>query len=631
MNSSTEHAARRLPVGADLLSSDTASFRVWAPQRKRVTLVIEGDPQREVALAREQGGYFSATVSDVRAGLLYRYRLDDDDVLRPDAASRYQPQGHDGPSQLVDPSAYRWRDTAWRGVQLRGQVIYEMHIGTYTTQGTWRAAARELPWLAQLGVTLLEIMPVGEFPGGYGWGYDVVHHYAPTHLYGTPDDMRAFVDVAHGLNMGVILDVVYNHCASVGCFLQAYTSDYFTDRYKNDWGNAFNYDGSASRPVREYVLSNVEYWILEFHLDGFRLDATQSMFDSSSKHIIAEISERARAAAGERSVVLIGENEPQDIGLTLPAAQHGGGLDALWNDDFHHSARVAMTGRREAYYYDYLGAPQELIAALKWGFLYQGQYYAWQKKRRGTPSLGAAPQRFVLFLQNHDQVANSARGLRIHELTDRGRWRACTALLLLAPCTPLLFQGQEFAASAPFLYFADNAGDIAAVVRDGRREFLSQFRSIAAGGHEWLMDPSSRQAYERCKLDLSERETHTHAVALHRDLIALRRTDPVFAAQQPGSVDGAVLSDAAFVLRYFDREGEHGDRLLLVNLGREVCYTPTPEPLLAPPVERRWKVIWASEDVAYGGTGAPDPCAEDHWRMPAYAALVFAAERDHDV
>jgi maltooligosyltrehalose trehalohydrolase len=192
----------------------------------------------------------------------------------------------------------------------------------------------------------------------------VVHHYAPTRLYGTPDDMRAFVDAAHGLNMGVILDVVYNHCASVGCFLQAYTSDYFTDRYKNDWGNAFNYDGSASRPVREYVLSNVEYWILEFHLDGFRLDATQSMFDSSSKHIIAEISERARAAAGERSVVLIGENEPQDIGLTLPTAQHGGGLDALWNDDFHHSARVAMTGRREAYYYDYLGAPQELIAAL---------------------------------------------------------------------------------------------------------------------------------------------------------------------------------------------------------------------------------------------------------------------------
>jgi maltooligosyltrehalose trehalohydrolase len=631
MNSLTEHAARRLPVGADLLSADAASFRVWAPRRKRVTLVIEGDPQREVALAREEGGYFSATVSDVRAGLLYRYRLDDDAVLRPDPVSRYQPHGHDGPSQLVDPSAYRWRDTAWRGVQLRGQVIYEMHIGTYTTQGTWQAAARELPWLAQLGVTLLEIMPVGEFPGAYGWGYDVVHHYAPTHLYGTPDHMRAFVDVAHGLNMGVILDVVYNHCASVGCFLQAYTSDYFTGRYKNDWGKAFNYDGRDSRPVREYVLSNVEYWIREFHLDGFRLDATQSMFDSSGKHIIAEISERARAAAGERSVVLIGENEPQDIGLTLPVAQHGGGLDALWNDDFHHSARVAMTGRREAYYYDYLGAPQELIAALKWGFLYQGQYYAWQKKRRGTPSLAAAPQRFVLFLQNHDQVANSALGLRIHELTDRGRWRACTALLLLAPCTPLLFQGQEFAASAPFLYFADNAADIAPVVRDGRREFLSQFRSIAAGGHEWLMDPSSSETYERCKLDLSERETHPQAVALHRDLIALRRTDPVFAAQRPGSVDGAVLSDAAFVLRYFDREGEHGDRLLLVNLGRELCYMPTPEPLLAPPAQRRWKMIWASEDVAYGGTGAPDPRAEDHWRMPAYAALVFAPERNGDV
>ncbi|HWI14865.1 MAG TPA: malto-oligosyltrehalose trehalohydrolase, partial [Burkholderiales bacterium] len=568
MNSICASATRRLPVGAELLSVSTASFRVWAPRRDRVTLVIESGMRREVALQREPEGYFSATVDGLAAGTLYRYRLDDEEALHPDPVSRAQPRGHDGPSQLVDPSGYRWRDGAWRGVTLKGQVAYEMHIGTYTAEGTWRAAARELPWLAQLGVTLLEVMPVGEFPGSFGWGYDVVHHYAPSHLYGSPDDMRAFVDEAHALGMGVILDVVYNHCASVGCFLQAYTSDYFTDRYRNDWGHAFNFDGASSAPVREYVASNVEYWIREFHLDGFRLDATQSMYDSSDKHIIADISEHARAAAAGRDIVLIGENEPQDIALTRPSAKGGGGLDALWNDDFHHSARVAMTGRREAYYHDYLGTPQELISAVKWGFLFQGQYYAWQKKCRGTPSLAGNPQRFVLFLQNHDQVANSARGWRIDRLTDKGRWRACTALMLLAPGTPLLFQGQEFAASSPFLYFADNGAEIAPVVRDGRREFLSQFRSIAAGGDVCLIDPASREAYERSKLDLRERETHSEAVALHRDLLALRRTDPVFSAQRAGGVDGAVLASEALVLRYFDRDGTHGDRLLVVNLGR---------------------------------------------------------------
>ncbi|MGE5525659.1 MAG: malto-oligosyltrehalose trehalohydrolase [Rhodospirillaceae bacterium] len=627
MSSISEQVTRRLPIGAEFLSSDVGSFRVWAPQRKSVTLVIEAeDKKREVPLTRDAQGYFSAVVSGVQAGTLYRYRIDDEEDLSPDPVSRAQPYGHDGPSQLVDPAAYRWGDTAWRGVRLRGQVVYEMHIGTYTREGTWRAAARELPWLAGLGVTLLEVMPVGEFPGRYGWGYDIVHHYAPMHLYGTPDDMRAFIDAAHALGMGVILDVVYNHCTPIGCFLHKYAGEYFTTRYKNEWGNAMNYDGRGSSGVREYVLSNVEYWIEEFHVDGFRLDATQTLYDSSTRHIVADISDRARAAAAPRDIVLIGENEPQDIALTRPTSEGGGGLDALWNDDFHHSARVALTGKREGYYLDYLGTAQEFVAAAKCGFLYQGQYYTWQKKRRGTPTLGGAPERFVTFIQNHDQVANSARGLRIHELTDAGRWRACTALMLLAPGTPLLFQGQEFAASSPFVYFADNGPDVAPVVHEGRRKFLSQFRSIAAGGHVWLIDPAVPEAYERCKLDLRERDTHEHAVALHRDLIRLRRSDPVFAAQRAGGVDGAVLSRDAFVLRYFDRGGEHGDRLLIVNFGPDLELTPMPEPLLAPPPGARWKLLWSSEDVRYGGGGTADPSGAHTWGIPARAALAFAAE-----
>jgi len=619
---------RRFPIGVEVLGAGAASFRVWAPRCERVAVVIGQQPCREVILAQESNGYFAGTVSDVVPGTLYRYRLDGGETLQPDPASRSQPQGHDGPSALVDPSCYAWTDDAWKGVALKGQVIYEMHIGTYTKEGTWRAAARELPWLANLGVTLLEVMPVGEFPGRYGWGYDVVHFFAPTHLYGTPDDMRAFVDRAHALGMGVILDVVYNHCASVGNFLDRYACEYFTDRHENEWGNAFNFDGPRALPVREFILTNVEYWIREFRLDGFRLDATQTIFDASPTHIIAEIGERARLAAGDRRVVVIAENEPQHVELTAPVAKGGYGLDALWNDDLHHSARVAMTGRREAYYVDYRGTPQELVSAVKRGFLYQGQYYTWQKKARGTPALGTDPARFVVFLQNHDQVANSTRGLRIHELADPGCVRACTALMLLAPGTPMLFQGQEFAASTPFLYFADNEPDTAAVVKQGRQDFLSQFRSVAAGGHVCMRDPSALSTFERCKLDLDERGTHAAAVALHRDLLRLRRDDPVFSAQREGRVDGALLGGEAFVLRFFGGGEEEGDRLLIVNLGAQLDYTPMPEPLLAPPRLRHWRLTWSSEDVRYGGDGTPHPCIDGSWQIPAHAALVLAPARE---
>jgi maltooligosyltrehalose trehalohydrolase len=361
----------------------------------------------------------------------------------------------------------------------------------------------------------------------------------------------------------------------------------------------------------------------EFHLDGFRLDATQSMFDSSRTHIIAELTERSREAAGSRAVYVVGENEPQQVNLLESREEGGFELDALWNDDFHHTARVALTGRTEAYYTDYRGTPQEFVSAAKRSFLYQGQYYAWQKKPRGSHTAGLDPARFLVFLQNHDQVANSTRGQRLHELTSPGRYRAATALLLLGPQTPLLFQGQEFAASTPFLYFADNAGENAEVVRKGRGEFLSQFPSIAAGGHVLLTDPASPETFERCKLDLSERERHTQAVALHRDLLKLRHGDAVFSAPKEGAVDGAVLSAEAFVLRYLGEAGD--DRLLIINFGTELALTPVPEPLLAAPRAREWKLTWSSEDVAYGGDGTQPPNCVEAWHVPAHAALVFSA------
>jgi maltooligosyltrehalose trehalohydrolase len=622
LHSAQHQRVRRYAIGAEVTGPDSVSFRVRAPCRTRVAVAVQSaGAQSEFQLRAEGDGYFSGTPTGIRSGMLYSLRLDDQEELYPDPVSRFQPKGYDGPSQIVDADAYAWSDEAWCGPERRGQVIYEMHIGTFTPQGTWRAAAAALPWLAELGVTVLEVMPVGEFPGRFGWGYDVVHFFAPTRLYGSPDDMRAFVDTSHRLGIGVILDVVYNHCSTVGCFLPAFDSNFFSQRHRNDWGHALNFDGENAEGVREFFLTNADYWIREFHLDGFRLDATQSIFDSSPTHILAEMTDRARKAAGNRAVYIVGENEPQHVQLLQAERRGGYGLDALWNDDFHHSARVAVTGRSEAYYTDYRGAPQEFVSAAKRAFLYQGQYYAWQKQPRGSATSGLDPDRFVNFLQNHDQVANSTRGQRLHELTSPGRYRAATALLLLAPQTPMLFQGQEFAASSPFLYFADNAPENAAAVSKGRREFLTQFPSIAAGGHAWLLDPASPESFERCKLDLSEREAHSHAVALHRDLLKLRRDDAAFAGQPSGSVDGAVLGPEAFALRFFDTSGD--DRLLIINFGIELILSPIPEPLLAAPVSREWTLLWSSEDIAYGGDGTPPPLRSEAWHLPAHCALVF--------
>ncbi len=620
-------AGRRLPVGADLLPSGTVHFRVWAPVRRRVAVVLEAGPgsPATVDLEPQPGGYFAGP-APAAAGTRYRYRLDGDPTPYPDPASRFQPDGPHGPSEVVDPAAFRWTDADWPGVRPQGQVIYEMHVGTFTPEGTWAAAARQLPVLKDVGVTVLEVMPVADFPGRFGWGYDGVDLFAPTRLYGRPDDFRAFVDRAHGLGLGVVLDVVYNHLGPDGNYLKAFGPDYFSRRYTTDWGEAINFDAEDSGPVREFFAANAAYWVDEFHLDGLRLDATQNVYDASDRHILADIAAAARQAAGRRSVLLVAENEPQHVKIVRPVERGGYGLDMLWNDDFHHTAMVALTGRSEAYYTDYRGSPQEFVSAAKYGYLYQGQWYKWQKKRRGTPAFGLPPAAFVAFVQNHDQVANSGRGLRVHALTSPARFRAMTALVLLGPGTPMLFQGQEFAASSPFFYFADHKPELAALVRKGRTEFMRQFPSVAEPHMlAWLPDPGDPATFERSKLDPAERERNRTVVDLHRDLLRLRREDPAFRAQRIGGVDGAVLGPEAFVLRFFGEEhGGPDDRLLVVNFGRDLHLNPAPEPLLAPPEGRRWEVLWSSEDPKYGGGGTPPPdTADDNWHLAGHAAVVL--------
>jgi maltooligosyltrehalose trehalohydrolase len=623
---------QRLPIGAELVQPEGVHFRVWAPRRRRVEVVLEQEggftsegPQATVELTRETDGYFSGLAAGARAGSIYRYRLDGGSELYPDPASRFQPEGPHGASQVIDPRHFRWTDAGWRGVHLQGQVIYEMHVGTFTGAGTWEAAARELPELASLGISVVEVMPVAEFPGRFGWGYDGVNLFAPTHLYGNPDDFRRFVDRAHAAGLGVILDVVYNHLGPDGNYLKQFAEDYFTDRYANEWGEAINFDGPNSGPVREFFATNAAYWIDEFHLDGLRLDATQQIFDQSPNHILTQIGCRVRESARGRDTLVVAENELQHSKVVRPAPQGGYGLDAVWNDDFHHSALVALTGRNEAYYGDFLGNPQEFISAVKWGYLYQGQRGSWKKVCRGTPALDFPPARFVTYIENHDQVAHSGRGLRCRQLTSPGRHRAMTALFLLAPGTPMLFQGQEFGATSPFFFFADHKPELAGLVRDGRAKFLSRFRSLAAPEMQIrLPDPGDRQTFERCKLNLAEREQHAEVYALHRELLRLRREDPAFRAQQPRGVDGAVLGLQAFVLRYFVQNGS--DRLLIVNFGRDLSLNPNPEPLLAAPEGRAWTVLWSSEDPRYGGAGTPPVDTDEFWQIPGESAVVLYAQ-----
>jgi maltooligosyltrehalose trehalohydrolase len=619
---------RRYPVGAELIDGGQTHFRVWAPKAANVDVVLEESAAKEARrsfhpLNREADGYFSGAVG-AGADARYRFCVNKAEHFHPDPASRYQPDGPHGSSCIVDPGMFRWTDANWSGVTLKGQIVYEMHVGTFTKEGTWCAAMGQLTELARIGISVIEMMPIADFAGQFGWGYDGVDLFAPSHLYGVPDDLRAFIDKAHSLGVAVILDVVYNHFGPDGNYIGVFADQYFTKRYENDWGESINFDGPDSGPVREFYLSNGRYWIEEYHFDGFRFDATQDVHDQSSEYIIGAIGRAARDAARERSLILIAENEPQETKLLRSRNEGGDDLDGVWNDDFHHAAVVALTGRNEAYYTDYLGSPQEFISAAKYGYLYQGQPYSWQDAPRGTPAFGFPPEAFVCFIENHDQIGNTARGDRLRFETSPGRYRAATALLLLGPWTPLLFQGQEFGASTPFMYFTD-VGDatMRETIGKGRAEFLAQFPSLASKEtQKSLVAPDDPNAFSRCKLDFSERGKNRPLYDLYVDLLKLRREDSRFREQIPGGIDGAVLGPASFVLRYFSKQHEN-DRLLIVNFGKLQSFSPAPEPLLAPLPGFDWEELWSSESPRYGGPGAVTVATQDRWLIPAEAAVAL--------
>ena len=609
--------SRRYPIGAELVSRDEAELRVWAPEAPALTLVIDG---RTVAMAPDAGGYFVVR-TQARAGSRYGFRFDGDDKVYPDPASRAQPDGPHGLSAVVDLDAYAWQDAGWRGVSLPGQVLYELHVGTFTREGTWRAAAARLPRLRDVGATVIQMMPVSEFAGEFGWGYDGVHWFAPYHAYGAAADLQAFVDAAHQLGLAVILDVVYNHLGPSGNYLPRFSPHYLSRRYANEWGDALNFDGPRADGMRELVLANVAYWVREFHVDGYRVDAAQQIYDASPEHMVAALTRVTRETAAPREVIVLAEHEPQHARLMRPVSAGGYGLDGVYNEDLHHSVRVALTGTHEAYTSDYRGTSREWLSAALHGFLFQGQYYPWQSARRGAPALDCPSHQFIAFLENHDQVANAAVGRRLIDVTSAPAWRAMTALLLLGPWTPLLFQGQEWASRTPFGYFSDHEPDLQAAVFQGRQAFLSQFTRLAAEYEGATVEAIGRPAFQACRLDHDFDAAAEPAWRMCRDLLSLRRHDAAL-GQHAARLAGSTLDDRTLLLRFIGHVA-HEDRLLVVNLGPDFDFACAPDPLVAPPELFCWSVLWCSEDRGYGGVGIAGNCPPAKLVATGQATTVF--------
>lgn len=607
---------RKYPIGAEIFPEGT-HFRVWAPDHKKMELVIEDkEPNLYIPMKKEAKGFFSVLTKEAGEGTLYRYLLSGSQLCA-DPASRFQPLGPMGPSCVINPH-FKWTDKKWKGIEPHSHVAYELHIGTFTELGTFEAARKQLPYLEELGITLIEIMPLADFPGHFGWGYDGVNLFAPCRLYGKPDELKEFINDAHARGIGVILDVVYNHLGPDGNQLVNFAQEYLSSKYSTDWGQAINFD---SRYSREFFLTNAKYWIEEYHFDGLRIDATPLIFSSTRIHILQELTQVIKEAGGKRKTIAIGENEPQDTKLLRNHLEGGYGFDMLWNDDFHHSAQVRLTGKREAYFFDYLGSPQEFISALKYGFLYQGQYYDWQKKNRGTLLQEIDPNSMMIFLENHDQLANSSYGMRLHQRADPGNFRALTTLFLLSPNTPLLFQGQEFNSSKPFCYFADHTPQLSSLIKKGRNAELSQFPRLGTQEVQTILPhPENPITFIQSKLDHSEKIKNSKMLLFHKDLINLRRTDPVFNQSHVIKIDGACVSSDAFLIRYFSKDD--GDRLVIVNFGPDLYFNPAPEPLLAPGNEREFEILLSSESLRYGGEGTP-PINIPYWKILGHSAIVL--------
>ncbi|MFB3816462.1 MAG: malto-oligosyltrehalose trehalohydrolase [Candidatus Methylomirabilales bacterium] len=609
MEHPTQEAVRPAP-GPVLLPDGGTRFRVWAPRCRRVDLLLAGAGPTRMQEAGE--GWFEALAPSAGPGTRYRYLLDGERE-RPDPASRSQPAGVHGPSEVVDPAAFPWTDAGWRGQPLARMVLYELHVGTFTPEGTFDAVIPRLPALADLGVTALELMPVASFPGRRNWGYDGVAPYAPQRSYGGPAGLRRLVDACHRHGLALVLDVVYNHLGPEGNYLAEY-GPYFTDRYETPWGQAINFDGADARPVRDFFIANACAWVEEYHVDALRLDAIHGIFDASPRHILAEMNQAVQALAGRlgRSVPLIAESDLNDRRV-VEDVPRGYGLAGQWSDDFHHAVHVLLTGERRGYYADF-GAVEDLAKAHTHRFIYDGRPSAYRGRTHGTPAADLPAERFVVFVQNHDQVGNRARGERLGQLTGAPQAKLAAAAMLLSPYVPLLFMGEEYLEAAPFCYFTDfTDAALREAVSRGRREEFAAF-----GWTGEVPDPQDPATFAASRLDwdLRARPPHAEVLAFYRRLLALRREHPALRAGQLAveRLDGATLA--------VTRRAEDGVAALhLMRFSPEAAAVP----LRA--AGGSWQRLLDAAEERYGGPGSASPAriaaGEDPIRLGPWASVLY--------
>ena len=566
------------PFGATVLPGGGVRFRLWAPAANAVDLSFQG---QFIPMERREENFFEKTIPAAKAGDLYRYRIDRGPQV-PDPASRFQPQDAEGPSEVIDPAAFPWEDDGWKGRPWEEAVVYELHVGSFSQEGSYRGIQKKIQYLAEIGVTAIELMPLSDFAGKRNWGYDGVLPYAPDSAYGRPEDLKALVQAAHRAGLMVFLDVVYNHFGPKGNYLGLYSPQFFTDRYRTPWGAAINFDGPDSKWVREYFIRNACYWIEEYRLDGLRFDAVHAIMDSSPRHVLLDMATRVRDSFPERKIHLILENDANQARFL-----GRGKYSAQWNDDSHHAYHVLATGETDGYYVAYADGPaRHLARCLAEGFAYQGEVSPFTKEKRGEPSAKLLPIAFVDFLQNHDQIGNRAFGERLISLGDEAVLKNLTAILLLAPSPPLLFMGEEWGCRQPFLFFCDFGGELGEAVRNGRREEFKRFAAFRdPAARSRIPDPLAEGTFRQCVLrwDESDPEWVQH----YKTLLSIRALE--IANRRAGPGEYRMLGPRAFeVLWPLPNDAE---LRLVANLG---------EAAIVPPAEERGRLLWAN-----GDPGAP--------------------------
>jgi maltooligosyltrehalose trehalohydrolase len=583
-------------IGSNYLGNGCCEFTVWAPAHNEVAVQIVSPTQRLLPMQKDEWGYFKVLAEDIEPGTLYFYKLAGE-TDKPDPASHSQPKDVHGPSEVVDHSNFTWTDAGWSGIPLEEMIIYELHVGTFTPEGTFEAIIPRLKELYEFGVNAIELMPIGQFPGNRNWGYDGVFPYAPQHSYGGPEGLKKLVDAAHQQGISIILDVIYNHFGPEGDCTSDYGA-YFTTHYQTAWGNAINFDGEYSYGVRNYFIENALYWFETFHIDALRLDASDHIYDIGVKHFLQELAENVDTLSKKlgRKLYLTAENDLSDTKIIRPIESGGYGIDAQWNDAFHHSLHTLLTGDEAGYYEDY-GKCEQLAKAYKEGFVYSGQFSPFRKKFHGSDSSAMPGHQFVVFTQNHDQVGNRALGERLIHLVDFEALKLAAAVLLLAPNVPLIFMGEEYAEDAPFLYFVSHTdSELVEVVREGRKKDFADFQIEGE-----FIDPFSPDTFQKCKLNWEKRQEGKHQVMLklYQHLIQLRRTIPALKELNKQNLEASVIEDNK--LMFLHRWTQNSEIFCLMNFNdKDVTFKATLP-------SGNWQKILDSSEPKRMGSGSTLP------------------------